>query len=68
MNKWRILVVERERGWAGDSWYNYYDTEAEALAAIAEINSHNTATHAPDYYIQAASRPEQVYVGKHAKT
>lgn len=67
MDKWRVLVVERERGWGGDEWYRYFDTEPEALEFIRETNAKNTAPHAPDYYIVAQGPPKKVYVGKHQK-
>lgn len=58
--KHRITVIERERGWGGDEWTEDFDTPEEAWARIREINSKNTATHAPDYYIQAVGKVTKV--------
>lgn len=63
--RYQITVIESERGWGQDSWTETFDTREEARDRITEINSHNTAPTAPDYYIMA--RPEIREVGKHAK-
>lgn len=51
--KYEITVMESERGWGQSFWEEKFDTAEEAQARITEINSHNTAPVAPDYYIQA---------------
>lgn len=58
--KHRITVVERERGWGGDEWTEDFDTRAEAWARIQEINSKNTASVVPDYYISAIPKVTMV--------
>ena len=51
--KYRIRVMESERGWGQDYWNEDFDTPEEAKARIKEINSRNTATTAPDWYMRA---------------
>lgn len=58
--KYRIFVMESERGWGQDSWVEDYDTIEEARERIRKINSQNTAERAPDYYMQAENRVEVV--------
>ncbi len=53
MFKYRITVLESERGWGQDTWTEDYDTPEEAKARINEINSKNKPGPTPDYYIQA---------------
>lgn len=53
MIKYRLHLVESERGWGQDYWHEDYDTRAEAEARKAYVNSFNTSTTAPDYYMQA---------------
>jgi hypothetical protein len=58
--KYRITVVERERGWGADEWTEDFDSEQEAWDRIKEINSKNTAPVAPDYYVQAVGKVTKV--------
>lgn len=53
MYKYRITVMESERGWGQDFWNEDLDSPEKAQARIDEINSHNTAPGVPEYYIQA---------------
>lgn len=55
MYKYEITVIERERGWGGDSWTEEFDTPEKAQERIDEINRRNKPGPAPDYYIQAES-------------
>lgn len=48
--KYRIHVMESERGWGQDRWTETFDTYSEALARINAINANNTARNAPDWY------------------
>lgn len=51
--KYRIRLVESERGWGQKYWHEYFDTEQEARNRITSVNSHNTEEVAPDWYIAA---------------
>lgn len=55
---YRVLCIERERGWGMDEWTVDLDTEEEAIEATKEYNARNIAPVAPDYYITAS------YIGK----
>lgn len=55
---WRVEFMESERGWGQSYWNTDYDTPEEAQTAYDETNARNTATRAPDYYIQAVSIKE----------
>lgn len=48
--KYRIYLMESERGWGQDRWQEDYDTLEEALERIRSVNAQNTAERAPDYY------------------
>lgn len=58
MAKWRVHMVESERGWGQDHWYEYFDTKEKADAHLTKINSKNTSNTAPDWYIAALSVEE----------
>lgn len=58
--KFRITVVESERGWGRNEWTEDYDTREEARERINYINSFNTSTRAPDYYMQANEEVKEV--------
>ena len=60
--QYRITLRESERGWGSNDWHEYYDTPEEARDRINEVNSHNTAPVAPDYYIMAFNRIETIEV------
>ena len=51
--KYRIRVMESERGWGQDFWTEDYDTPEEAKARILEVNSDNVSYTAPDWYMMA---------------
>lgn len=51
--KYRLHLMESERGWGQDYWHEDYNTRAEAEARMNEVNRKNTALVAPDYYMQA---------------
>jgi len=53
--KYRVKMMESERGWGRDYWDVDFDTRKEAEAYMKKINDQNTATIAPDYYMQALS-------------
>lgn len=60
MVKYRINVVESERGWGQEYWTEDFDTLDEAEARIKFINLQNTSPTAPDVYTQAQSGVEVV--------
>jgi len=62
MTRYRIQVVESERGWGQEYWQEDFDSYEEAVARIKEINSGNTSLVAPDYYVQADSHVEAIEV------
>lgn len=51
--KYRIRLVESERGWGQEYWTEDFDTRAEAQERIRSVNAQNTAKVAPDFYIAA---------------
>lgn len=53
MIKYRLNLMESERGWGQDYWHEDFNTREEAEARMQEVNSKNTSLVAPDYYIQA---------------
>jgi len=58
---WRIELIESERGWGQNYWYEYYNTLAEANARIAELNEKfGQKEIVPDYYCLALSAPVEV--------
>lgn len=60
MTKYRIQVVETERGWGREYWQEQFDSYDQAVLRIKEINSGNTALVAPDYYVQADNQIEEI--------
>lgn len=56
MKRYMISLMESERGWGQDYWFEYYDSYEEAKRRIDEVNSKNTTIRAPDYYIQAEEK------------
>lgn len=58
--KYRIFLMESERGWGKEYWHEDYDTYEEAKWRILSVNSKNVTTKAPDWYMQAESRIEAV--------
>ena len=61
--KFRIFVMESERGWGQDYWTEDYDSEEMAWSRIHEINEKNTSLTVPDWYMKAEQRVEVVYPG-----
>lgn len=55
MIKYRLNLMESERGWGQDYWHEDFNTREEAEARMKEVNSWNTSLVAPDYYMQALS-------------
>ena len=53
--KYRVNMMESERGWGQDYWHNDFDTREEAEAFMKEVNGKLTELVAPDYYIKALS-------------
>lgn len=51
--KYRIELMESERGWGQDYWHEDYDTYEEAKDRIKTVNARNTLEVAPDWYMQA---------------
>lgn len=60
MTKYRIQVMESERGWGQDYWTEEFENLSEAEARIREINLANTSATAPDWYMQAQSGVEVI--------
>lgn len=58
--KYRIFLVESERGWGQDYWHEDYDTYEEAKERIRSVNAENTAPTVPDWYMRAENRIEAV--------
>lgn len=58
--KYRISLVESERGWGQHYWSEDYDTYEEAVARIKSVNAQNTSMTVPGYYIQAENQVEIV--------
>ena len=60
MVKYRINVVESERGWGQEYWTEDFDTLDEAEARIKFINLQNISATAPDVYTQAQTGVEVI--------
>lgn len=58
--KYRIFLMESERGWGKDYWTEDYDTVEAARERIRSVNAENTAPTAPDWYMKAENRVEVV--------
>lgn len=58
--KYRIFLMESERGWGQDYWNEDYDTLEEAKERIRSVNAANVTLRAPDWYMQAEDRIEVV--------
>lgn len=58
--KYRVQLMESERGWGRDYWHEDYATFEEAKKRIEEVNSRNTSPTAPDWYMQADTRIEAI--------
>lgn len=53
MSKFRLTVLESERGWGSKREYEFFESYQEALDRKTHINSFNTMGHAPDWYMIA---------------
>lgn len=62
MLKYRVQLMESERGWGQDYWHEDYDTLEEAKERIRSVNAKNTSLAAPDWYMQAEEKIEAVEV------
>lgn len=51
--KYRVQMMESERGWGQDYWHVDFDTREEAQAYAESVNAKNTARFAPDIYTVA---------------
>ncbi len=60
--KYRVHLLESERGWGSERWTEDYDTRVEAEKRIFDVNKENTAARAPDYYVVANREIELVEV------
>lgn len=60
--KYRVHLVESERGWGQERWTEDFDTRAEAEKRIFDVNSQNTLSYVPDWYISANTTIELVEV------
>lgn len=61
--KFRIYVMESERGWKKEYWTEDFDTEEQAWDRIHSINGANVYDKVPDYYMIAERRVEVVFPG-----
>jgi len=61
--KWRVNIIESERGWGQRiDEKKFFPTEQQAQAFFVEYNSQNTEEVVPDWYMYA-ERPQKVQVG-----
>jgi len=60
--KYRVNLMESERGWGQDYWTEDYDTLAEAKERVRSVNAQNTSLTAPDWYMKADEKIEAVEV------
>ena len=60
--KYRVQLMESERGWGQEYWHEDYDTHEEAKRRIEDVNSKNTDLIAPDWYMRAEQVIEAVEV------
>ncbi len=62
--KYRVHLMESERGWGQDYWSEDYDSLEEAKERIRKVNADNTSLVAPDWYMQAEERIEAIEIKK----
>jgi hypothetical protein len=53
MSKFRLTILESERGWGSKREYEYFETYDDALERKRFINSSNVEKQAPDWYMIA---------------
>jgi hypothetical protein len=58
--KYRVFLVESERGWGQDYWTEDYNTYDEAKERIRSVNADNITDIAPEWYMQAQDRIEVI--------
>ena len=46
--KYRIELIESERGWGQETWYEYFDTKEKAQERIATVNADRKPGPVPD--------------------
>ena len=51
--KYRVNMMESERGWGQDYWHIDFDTKAEAEQYMRDTNAKNNLPVTPDYYVKA---------------
>lgn len=51
--KYRVHMVESERGWGQEYWHEDFDTEEAAVKYFQETNAKNDLPYTPDWYIAA---------------
>ncbi len=51
--KYRVTLLESERGWGQETWTEDYNTYEEAYARIKSVNDANVSDTAPDWYMMA---------------
>lgn len=56
--RYRLHMVESERGWGQDYFHRDFDSRYEAECEFKDINAQLTETRAPDVYIKALSIEE----------
>lgn len=56
--RYRVHLVESERGWGQERWHEDYNTRKDAENRILEVNSKNTAKYAPNIYTAADPKIE----------
>ena len=60
MVKYRVKLVESERGWGQEEWTEDYDSYEEAKERIRSVNAKNITPTAPDWYMVAFTTIEAV--------
>jgi hypothetical protein len=58
--KYRVQLMESERGWGREYWQETFDTYEEAKERIRKVNAQNTSSVAPDWYMQAEDTVEAI--------
>lgn len=58
--KYRVQLVESERGWGQEYWQETFDTYEEAKERIRKVNAQNTSSVAPDWYMKAEDTIEAI--------
>lgn len=56
--KYRVHMIESERGWGQERWHEDFDTLEAAKKYFYETNDKNDLPYTPDWYIAALSIEE----------